>query len=369
MSAMGGFRTFARTRSGDKVAPMAGRSPGRRRTAQLDQRLPMPSLQACGAGALVWRAFLAMLGGGEHIAAGTSGLQPGVPVVRQCATLLLVSVTGTRPDLGGKAAGGRKLIAVVYADMVGYSRLIGLDDAGTLQRLRSLRRTLIDPAIYLHGGTLVQTGGDSLLVAFDSIDGAVRFAVKVQQQVPVYDGEQIPDRQIRFRIGVNIGDVIADGTDLHGDGVNVAVRLQAECPVGHVCVSRAVQDHLGDRLGLRFEALGPLELKNIARPVEAFLLRVEATQDLAAISSVLPDLSLSKAPRLSIVVLPFQNLSGDQEHEYLADGITEDLTTDLSQLPGGFIIARSSAYTYKGQTVNGSVSARSWAYAMFCRAA
>ena len=143
-----------------------------------------------------------------------------------------VSATGISPDLAGKAAGGRRLIAVVYADMVGYSRLIGLDDAGTLRRLRTLRRALIDPAIREHGGRVVQTGGDSLLVAFDSIDGAVRCAVKVQQQVPVYDGDQPPDRRIRFRIGINIGDVIPDGTDLHGDGVNIAAQAGGGVPGG-----------------------------------------------------------------------------------------------------------------------------------------
>ena len=130
-------------------------------------------------------------------------------------------------DLIGKSPDRRKLIAVVYADMVGYSRLIGLDDAGTLERLRSLRSNLIDPAIEEHQGRIVQTGGDSLLIVFDSIDGAVRCAVKVQQQVPVYDGDQPPDRRIRFRMGVNIGDVIPDGTDLHGDGGNIAARLEA----------------------------------------------------------------------------------------------------------------------------------------------
>ena len=161
-----------------------------------------------------------------------------------------MNATEISSDLAGKAAGGRKLIAVVYADMVGYSRLIGLDDAGTLCRLRTLRRALIDPAIREHGGRVVQTGGDSLLVAFDSIDGAVRCAVKVQQQVPVYDGDQPPDRRIRFRIGINIGDVIADGTDLHGDGVNIAARLEAECPVGGICVSRTVRDHVHGRLDL-----------------------------------------------------------------------------------------------------------------------
>ena len=187
----------------------------------------------------------------------------------------VVSAPGIGSDLAGKAAGGRKLIAVVYADMVGYSRLIGLDDAGTLRRLRTLRRALIDPAIREHGGRVVQTGGDSLLVAFDSIDGAVRCAVKVQQQVPVYDGDQPPDRRIRFRIGINIGDVIPDGTDLHGDGVNIAARLEAECPVGGICVSRTVRDHVHGRLDLAFEPIGELTLKNIARPVEAFVLRLD----------------------------------------------------------------------------------------------
>ena len=132
------------------------------------------------------------------------------------------------------------LIAVVYADMIGYSRLIGLDDVGTLGQLRNLRSTLIDPGIAKHGGRLVNTGGDSLLIVFDSIDGAVRCAMKVQQQVPAYDGDQPPDRAIRFRVGINVGDVIPDGTDVHGDVVNVAARLQAECPPGAICVSRAV---------------------------------------------------------------------------------------------------------------------------------
>ena len=166
-----------------------------------------------------------------------------------------MSVIGSS-DLIGRAPGGRKLIAVVYADMVGYSRLIGLDDLGTLERLRTLRNTLIDPAINEHGGKIVQTGGDFLLIVFDSIDGAVRCAVDMQQQVPDYDGDQPPDRAIRFRVGINIGDVIADGTDLHGDGVNVAARLQAECPPGGICVSRAVRDHVHGRLDLVFDELG-----------------------------------------------------------------------------------------------------------------
>ena len=302
-------------------------------------------------------------------------------------------------DLIGKSPDRRKLIAVVYADMVGYSRLISLDDAGTLRRLRTLRRALIDPAIREHGGRVVQTGGDSLLVVFDSIEGAVRCAVKVQQQVPVYDGDQPPDRRIRFRVGINTGDAIPHGTDLHGDGVNIAARLEAECPVGGICISRAVRDQV--RLDLPFEPIGALTLKNIARPVEAFVVRFEPTAKigrwtrsrqalLAGLAALLlvgaggagwwlyreagtfppaaqvsptsppvttqaytpPDVGLSKAPRLSIVVLPFENLGGDPKDNYLAEGITEDVTTDLSHVPGMFVIARETAYTYQGKVID-----------------
>jgi adenylate cyclase len=327
-------------------------------------------------------------------------------------------MSGTNaPDLIGRSPDRRKLIAVVYADMVGYSRLIGLDDAGTLRRLRTLRRALIDPAIREYGGKVVQTAGDSLLVVFDSIDGAIRCAVKVQQQVPVYDGDQPPDRRIRFRVGINIGDVIAHGMDLHGDGVNIAARLEALCPVGGLCASRSVYDHVRSRLDLPFEPIGPLTLKNIARPVEAFVLRLDraaeaSSPNVAAVAAerstrshealaagvvvllVLtgigagwwlyrgigtarkaseatsaavvnlastpeatqsitpPGVGLSKAPRLSIVVLPFGNLSGDPKEDYLAEGITEDVTTDLSRIPGVFVIARESAYTYQGKAVD-----------------
>ena len=247
----------------------------------------------------------------------------------------------------------RKLIAVVYADMVGYSRLIGLDDQGTLERLRTLRRNLIDPAIDEHGGRIVQTGGDSLLIVFDSIDGAVRCAVNVQQQVPIHDIDQPPDRAIRFRIGINIGDAIADGTDLHGDAVNIAARIQTECPPGGICVTRAVRDHMRGRQDLTFEELGSLELKNIDHPVEAFVLRIAAESLKAApVSASMPDLSIAKAPRLSLVVLPFANLGGDEREDYLADAITEDLTTDLSYLPGAMVIARHSAATFKNKPVD-----------------
>jgi adenylate cyclase len=311
-------------------------------------------------------------------------------------------------DLIGRSPGGRKLIAVVYADVVGYSRLIGLDDLGTLERLRTLRSALIDPAIEEHGGRIVQTGGDSLLIVFDSIDGAVRCAVKVQRQVPEYDGDQPPDRTIRFRVAINVGDVIAEGTDFHGDAVNVVARLQSECPAGGICVTRAVRDHVHDRLDLAFESLGTLNLKNITRPVEAFVVRLDNTGEVfgtTGLSPALPAVIAAKPPRLlrhrnvvaasvvglvavcaviavgfwqhrtsppiapqsvaavttaplplpdkpSIAVLPFTNIGGDAKQERLADGITEDLITDLSRYHSLFVIARNSVMTYKGKAVS-----------------
>jgi TolB-like protein/class 3 adenylate cyclase len=329
-----------------------------------------------------------------------------------------VSATGQNLGVAGKAAGGRKLIAVVYADMVGYSRLIGLDDVGTLERLRALRSELIDPAIHEYGGRVVQTGGDSLLVAFDSIDGAVRCAVKVQQQVPVYDDDQPPDRRIRFRVGIDMGDAIPDGTDLHGDAVNVAARLEGECPAGEICVSRAVRDHVHGRLDLRFAPIGELTLKNMPRPVEAFVLRLNGgaegqvsnqsvvvkewptplwrfraglvgtaavllvcilivtgwwlthggtdivkTPDVAATSGPTQAAVLSatqpanptntrpsKTPELSVVVLPFTNLGGVDDDT--VDAIAEDVTTDLARLHDLLVIARNSAFVYKGKAID-----------------
>jgi adenylate cyclase len=161
----------------------------------------------------------------------------------------------------------RRLHAMVHADVVGYSRLIGMNDAATVRRLRTLRRALIDPTLRAFRGRTVNTAGDSMMIIFDNADAAVECALRVQQQVPVIDGDQPPERRIRFRVGINIGDIIADGTDIHGDGANIAARLQSICPAGGICVSRAVRDHVGARLGLEFEPLGPQALKNIAQPV------------------------------------------------------------------------------------------------------
>ncbi len=279
----------------------------------------------------------------------------------------------------------RRLIAVVYADVVGYSRLIGLDDLGTLERLRGLRATIIDPALEEHGGKVVQTGGNSLLMVFNSIDAAVRFAVKVQWQIPAVDRDQPADRSIQFRIGINIGDAIADGTDLHGDAVNVAARLEAECPPGGICVSRAVRDHVHTRLALDFEELGSLHLKNIARSVEAFVLKrnpgVPSTSrrskrwaliaGAGAVATVLSgilvwtllltphpaarpvDVATLVAParlagRPSVAVLPFKNLSGNPADNFFSDGVAEDIITALSRFSNLLVMAKSASFRFRG---------------------
>jgi adenylate cyclase len=259
------------------------------------------------------------------------------------------TMSETTASLAEGAPAGRKLIAVVHADTVGYSRLIELDDAGTLERLRTLRTSLIDAVIKQHGGRIVNTGGDSLLIVFDSVDGAVRCALKVQQKVPEYDHDQPDDRKIRFRVGINVGDVIPDGGDVHGDVVNVAARLQVECPVGGVCVSRAVRDHVQDRLNLPFEDVGALSLKNISRPVEAFVLKPSSAATLPKSGN--PPGALPLPDRPSLAVLAFTNMSGDPDQEYLSDGFADDIITGLSRNRSLFVIARSSSFTYRGRSV------------------
>jgi len=174
--------------------------------------------------------------------------------------------------------------------------------------------------------------------------------VKVQQQVPSHDGDQPPDRAIRFRVGINIGDAIADGTDLHGDAVNVVARLQAECPPGGICVSRSVRDHVHGRLDLAFEELGSLSLKNIARPVEAFALKLDVATTTPKSADTGETLPLPNKP--SIAVLAFTNMSGDPEQEYFSDGVADDIITELSRSRSLFVIARNSSFTYKGRAVD-----------------
>ena len=257
------------------------------------------------------------------------------------------------PDLADSSPVQRKLIAIFFADMVGYSRLIGHDDTGTVSRLQALRRDLIDPTIRGHGGRIINTGGDSLLAAFDSIDGALRCGIRLQREVPVHDGDQPPDRCIRFRIGINIGDVITDGSDVYGDGVNVAARLEAICPAGDICVSRAVRDHVRNRADLVFEELGALTFKNISHPIEAFVLRIERPSGAANPLVPYPSAAtITRPDKPSLAVLPFTNMDGDTEQEYFSDGIAEDIITALSRCRSLFVIARNSSFTYGGRAVD-----------------
>ena len=292
----------------------------------------------------------------------------------------------------------RKIAAILVSDVVGYSRLAGADEEGTLARLRALRSDLIDPTIAVHHGRVVKRTGDGSIVEFRSVVDAVRCAVEVQNGLIERNANLPPERRIAFRVGIHLGDVVeeSDG-DLMGDGVNIAARLQGVCEPGGVCLSGAAHEQVRDRLKECFADLGEKQLKNIARPIRAFGLSAAAIGAArtggsgaapapkargtslrwpaiaaalvvavlaagayvwhAGFASRLQGLSvaedkLATAPRLSIVVLPFENLTGDPDQQFFADGIVDDLTTDLSHLPESFVIARGTAFTYKGKSVD-----------------
>src|SRR5712691_7593652 len=285
---------------------------------------------------------------------------------------------------GNRARGARHLAAILAADIAGYGRLMGEDEEGTLAALRVWRREIADPRIKEHRGRIVKTTGDGFLVEFASI--------------PV-------ERRIEFRIGINLGDIITQDHDIYGDGVNLAARLEALAEPGGICISRVVRDQIRDKLPYAFEDMGDQQVKNIARPVRAYAMGAQVAAATApspapassararvarrpiviaaglvaamaiaiagwwawprsglTIASVEapPEVTSARgagspsasAPRLSIVVLPFENLSRDPEQEYFADGITENLTTDLSRISGSFVIARNTAFTYKGKSVD-----------------
>jgi adenylate cyclase len=242
----------------------------------------------------------------------------------------------------------RRLAAILAADVAGYSRLMGADEEGTLERLKALRRELVDPKIAEHHGRLVKTTGDGMLVEFASVVDAVRCAVEVQQAMAGrYTGVEA-DNRIELRIGINLGDVIVEGDDLYGDGVNIAARIEALADAGGVFVSNTVHDHVRDRLPFVFEDLGEQQVKNIARPVRVYRVRDTAAKSPSAlVPSALP---LPDKP--SIAVLPFENISGDPEQEYFADGMVEEIITALSRIRWLFVIARNSTFTYKGQSVD-----------------
>ena len=293
----------------------------------------------------------------------------------------------------------RRLAAILSADVVGYSRLMGVDESGTLAQLKALRKELIDPKIAEYGGRIVKTTGDGILIEFSSVIDAVQMAVEVQRDMGRRNEAVPEDRRIVYRVGINQGDIIVDGDDIHGDGVNVAARLEAMAEPGGICISRKVRDEIRDKLPYALEDLGEVEVKNIARPVRAFrvsldeagaprsvttkpaagkaspargrrawlfpaiaaavvliavvgggaawwqpwVTRVEAA-NVANMAFPLPD-------KPSIAVLPFVNLSGDPDQEFIADGMSEDITTALSKLPSLFVISRTTTQTYKGRTI------------------
>jgi TolB-like protein/class 3 adenylate cyclase len=295
----------------------------------------------------------------------------------------------------------RRLAAILAADVAGYSRLMGADEEGTLDRLKAHRRELVDPKIREHRGRIVKTTGDGMLVEFPSVVEAVRCGVEVQRAMLDRNAETLEDSRITFRIGVNLGDIIVDGDDIYGDGVNVAARLEGLGEPGGICISRVVRDQIRDKLPYQFDDLGEQSVKNIARPVRVYAMTADAvastplvtapaplgrartlqrliipgsavallcialavwwswpkgTPPTAAVSQPSPQITTAvpntPAPRLSFVVLPFENLSKDPDQEYFADGITDDLTTDLSRISGSFVIARNTAFTYKGKAVD-----------------
>jgi adenylate cyclase len=250
-------------------------------------------------------------------------------------------VTGRRVE--------RRLTAILAADVVGYSRLMGFDEVGTLRALKSHRREVVDPAITEHGGRIVKTTGDGMLVEFPSVVDAVICAVAVQSKMA--ERNECAVVKINFRIGINIGDIIIDGDDIFGDGVNVAARVESECEPGGVCLSGGAFDQVRGKTDFEFGYLGEKSLKNIDRPVQLYSVSSAkaAVAELSGVTSAKP-LPLPDKP--SIAVLPFENMSGDPEQEYFADGMVEEIITALSRFKWLFVIARNSSFTFKGKAVD-----------------
>src|SRR5208282_3818056 len=239
----------------------------------------------------------------------------------------------------------RRLAAILAADVVGYSRLMGADEEGTLTRLVALRHAIIDPAVSKSGGRIVKTTGDGFLIEFPSAVEAVRCALEIQERTGEHEKERSPDQRFQLRIGINVGDVIASDDDIHGDGVNVAARLEALAEPGGILVSATVHATAANRASCTFHELGERALKNIEKPIRVY--RVSAATEAAERPAALelPDMP-------SLAVLPFQNMSGDPEQEYFADGMVEDITTALSRISGLFVIARNSSFVFKGRAVD-----------------
>ena len=243
----------------------------------------------------------------------------------------------------------RRLTAILAADVAGYSRLMGADEEGTLAQLKAHRRALVDPKINEHRGRIVKTTGDGMLVEFASVVDALRCAVEVQRGMLERNAEVPREKRIEFRVGIHQGDIIIDGGDIFGDGVNVAARLEGLAEPGSICVSARVQEDAQGKLDIPFEDIGEQQLKNIVRPIRVY--RVKQAQ-LVSNAAVITQTALPLPDKPSIAVLPFQNMSGDSEQDYLADGVVEEIITALSRFRELFVIARNSSFTYKGRAVD-----------------
>jgi adenylate cyclase len=246
----------------------------------------------------------------------------------------------------------RRLAAIMAADIAGYSRLMGIDEEGTVRQLKAHRKELIDPKISEHRGRIVKTTGDGMLVEFVSIVDAVRCGVDIQCGMTARNSDVPHESRIEFRIGINVGDIISDGSDIFGDGVNLAARLEALAEPGGIYVSRVVHDQVRDKLSFGFDDLGEQIVKNIAHPIGVHRVRLTEEASLGGPSALSARKRQSAFDRPSLAVLPFENMSGDPEQEYFADGISEDLITALSKLRWFFVIARNSSFVYKGKSVD-----------------
>ncbi|MFK4502685.1 hypothetical protein ABIF86_006976 [Bradyrhizobium japonicum] len=236
------------------------------------------------------------------------------------------------------------------ADVAGYSRLMHHDEEATHALMTTLFAEGITPAIAEHGGRVVKNTGDGFLAEFPSAVEAVRAAVQFQTHIREFSTTIAEDRRAVFRVGINVGDVIVEPHDVFGDGVNIAARLESIAEPGGICISYSAYDHVRGKVGIEFVDLGEQNLKNIDRPIRTYAAAWEAHSLIAPGERAKE--SLPSPPRLSIVVLPFANLSGDPAQDYFVDGVTESLTTDLSRIRGSFVIGRHTAFTYKGKAVD-----------------
>ncbi len=242
----------------------------------------------------------------------------------------------------------RRLAAILAADVVGYSRLMQADEAGTLATLGAHRKELFEPEIDEHDGRIVKLMGDGILVEFGSVLDAVHCAVAMQQTLAERNTGTAPDRRLEFRMGINLGDVLVEDGDIYGDGVNVAARLEGLAEPGGICISETVYQQIKGKLDVALEDLGERRVKNLAEPLRVYRVGLARA---APDDTATPGGPLALPAKPSIAVLPFTNMSGDPQQDYFSDGITEDIITELSRFRSLFVIARNSAFTYKGQAV------------------